>query len=135
MSEIVERARALRLTIEEMAQGLDDEKAVEVKELFPEWDGFTNLTKGTKVRYGGKLYTALQTHTPQADWNPEAAPSLFAEVLPGQAGTEIGEWKQPDSTNPYNKGDRVIFEGATYESLIDGNVWSPSAYPSGWSKI
>ena len=135
MSEIVERARALRLTIEEMAQGLDDEKAVEVKELFPEWDGFANLTKDTKVRYGGKLYTVLQTHTPQADWNPEAAPSLFAEVLPGQGGTDIGEWAQPDSTNPYNKGDRVIFEGATYESLIDNNIWSPSAYPAGWKEV
>ena len=135
MSGIVERARVLRMAIEDMAQGLDDEKAVEVKELFPEWDGFTNMTRGTKVRYNGKLYTVLQDHTPQPDWNPEAAPSLFTEVLPGQGGTEIGEWVQPDSTNPYMTGDRVTFEGKTYESVIDGNVWSPSAYPAGWKEI
>jgi len=32
----------------------------------------------------------------------------------------------------YAIGDRVTFEGATYESLIAANVWSPTAYPAGW---
>ena len=35
----------------------------------------------------------------------------------------------------YNTGDRVRFEGAIYESLIDGNVWSPADYPAGWKLI
>jgi hypothetical protein len=60
---------------------------------------------------------------------------VAAEVLPGQGGTDIGEWTQPDSTNPYMKGDRVIFEGKIYESTIDGNVWSPADYPAGWQEI
>ena len=35
----------------------------------------------------------------------------------------------------YAKGDRVSFEGSDYESLIDGNVWSPTGYPAGWRLI
>ena len=47
----------------------------------------------------------------------------------------IPEWEQPDSTNAYKKGDKVRFEGKVYESLIDNNVWSPSAYPAGWRQV
>ena len=30
---------------------------------------------------------------------------------------------------------RVSFEGADWESLIAGNVWSPTGYPAGWLKL
>jgi len=29
----------------------------------------------------------------------------------------------------------VTFEGKVYESTIDANVWSPTAYPAGWKKV
>ena len=35
----------------------------------------------------------------------------------------------------YNKGDRVNFNYQDYESLMDGNTWSPSDYPAGWKTI
>ena len=35
----------------------------------------------------------------------------------------------------YSKGDRVTFEGAVWESVIDANVWSPTAYPAGWKAL
>lgn len=45
-------------------------------------------------------------------------------------------WVQPSGAqDAYKKGDRVSFDGSDYESLIDGNVWSPSAYPAGWKTI
>ncbi len=31
--------------------------------------------------------------------------------------------------------DLVIFKGKTYESTIDNNVWSPTAYPAGWKEL
>lgn len=68
-----------------------------------------------------------------ADGLVAAAPSLFAEVLPGQGGTGIGEWKQPDSTNPYQKGDKVTHNGKTWESTADNNVWEPGVY--GWTEV
>ena len=115
---------------------LTDEQAAECKDLYNEWSpNSPGYTVGYRVTYGGKLYKCLQDHTPQEAWTPTAVPSLWAEILPGQGGTEVGEWVQPDSTNPYKKGDRCRFEGQVYESIIDGNVWSPADYPAGWKAI
>ena len=32
-------------------------------------------------------------------------------------------------------GDKVIFEGQVYESVIDGNVWSPIDNPTSWKSV
>lgn len=80
------------------------------------------------------LYKVLQDHTSQSNWTPTAAQSLFAKVLIPEPSV-IPEWEQPSSTNPYMKGDKVRFEGKIYESLIDNNIWSPSAYPAGWKEV
>lgn len=34
---------------------------------------------------------------------------------------------QPDSTNGYSTGDRVVHNDRTWESLADNNVWEPGA--------
>lgn len=113
------------------AQSLTDEQAIAVKNIYPVWDGNgVSYQKDYYLTYDGKLYKVLQAHTSQADWAPDAAPSLFAEVLPGQGGTGIGEWVQPGSTNPYQTGDRVTHNGKMWESLIDGNVWEPGTQGS-----
>ena len=110
---------------------LSDEQALTVKDLYADWDGNSiGYVAGDRVQYNGKLYKCLQGHTSQADWAPEAAPSLWTEILAGQDGTEIGEWTQPESTNPYKKGDKVTHNGKTWESLVDGNVWEPGAQGS-----
>lgn len=136
--DVIERARELRKQIEVGAASMNDETAIKFVELFPTWSGDgVAYGVGDRVRYGGVLYKVLQVHTSQADWTPEAAPSLFAEVLIPDPEL-IPVWKQPDSTNPYAKGDRVHFPGESdpvYESLIDGNVWSPAAYPAGWKTV
>ena len=137
--EKITRARILRAQIETMAQSLDDETAETVPELFPEWnpDSCSYVT-GDRVKRNGLLYKVLQPHTSQAGWTPEDAPSLFARILAGQDGTEIGVWEQPDSTNTYMTGDRTHYPTMAdpiYESLIDNNVWSPEEYPQGWQLI
>ncbi|MCD7946340.1 MAG: hypothetical protein LUF81_07030 [Clostridiales bacterium] len=128
------RAEALkyRAAIETAVQSLDDETAAEVPTLFPAWSAETAYEAGTKVQYGGTVYTVLQDHTSQSDWTPDTAASLFAEVLPGQGGSEVGEWVQPDSTNPYMQGDTVTHNGKTWVSDIDNNVWEPGVY--GWTE-
>lgn len=115
----------------------DDTEALNVKFLYKEFDkqiGRT-LDVGEYIQYNDKLYKVLQAHTVQVNWTPDAAPSLFAEVLTDPTGQTILEWKAPDSTNPYMTGDKVKYEGVIYESLIDNNVWSPVAYPAGWKQI
>jgi len=32
-------------------------------------------------------------------------------------------------------GDKVRFNGKVYESVINGNVWSPADYPAGWREV
>lgn len=132
----VAKAAELRSTIDTLADTLDDEQAMEMPLLFAEWSGNDVFyDTGKRVTYNGTLYKVLQAHSSQATWTPESAPSLFAKVLAGQDGTEIGEWVQPDSTNGYMKGDKATYNGKTYESTIDNNVWSPSAYPAGWKEV
>ena len=111
---------------------VDDQTALRMVEYYPAPDA-ASYAAGDRIQYNGKLYKCLQAHTAQADWNPVDAPSLWAEVLAGQDGTEIGEWVQPDSTNPYMRGDRVSYNGKIYESEVDNNVWAPVVY--GWVEI
>ena len=50
-------------------------------------------------------------------------------------GDTVLDWEQPDSTNGYMVGDKVKFEGHIYVSIIDNNIWSPTAYPEGWELV
>lgn len=133
MGNLIERARQLRATIEELATNLTDDAALEAKELFSIWSTDTDYIVDDRVRYEDGLYRVLQNHTSQDDWTPTNAPALFAEILPGQEGTDIGEWVQPDSTNPYQIGDRVIHNGVVYECTVANNVWEPGVY--GWQIV
>lgn len=110
-----------------------DEQALTAVEVYPQWDGNGEAYKvGQRVQYNGTLYKVLTDHTSQEAWTPADAPSLFAKVLIPDANV-IPEWEQPDSTNPYMKGDKVTYNGKTYESTVDGNVWAPDAY--GWQEV
>ena len=128
-----EQALKYRELIEKISTNFTDEEALEVPMLFPRWNGNRQSYKvGDRVYYNGTLYKILQAHTSQEIWTPTDAPSLFAEVLIPDPQV-IPEWKQPDSTNPYMKGDKVIHNGKTWVCDIDNNVWEPGVY--GWSEI
>jgi len=132
---LLELARKLRPFIEKAAISLDDADAIEAVQLFPEWSAEAEkYEKDVRVKFDNILYRCLQEHVPQEGWNPVAAPSLWAKVLIPDENV-IPEWEQPDSTNAYQIGDKVKFEGKTYESLINNNIWSPAAYPAGWKEI
>ena len=73
--------------------------------------------------------------------------ALWAAVRALQGGANAGndaseesqapaEFVQPTGAHDaYNLGDRVTFSGRVYESIINGNVWSPDVYPDGWTEI
>lgn len=125
-------ARRLRGIIETaMDGGIDDETALGAVTLFPGWDSAAAYEEDRRVRYRGTLYRCLQNHTAQADWTPEAAPSLWAKVLIPSEDV-IPEWEQPDSTNPYSKGDKVTHNGKIWVSTVDDNIWEPGIY--GWEE-
>lgn len=129
---ITERARQLRKQIESLAETLEDESALQVIELFPNWTTDISYEVGARVRYNDILYKCLISHTSQETWTPDVSPSLWTRVLIPDPET-IPEWIQPDSTNPYMTGDKVTHNNKTWISTIDNNVWEPGVY--GWDEI
>lgn len=134
MGTLVDLAVKLRPFIEKAALSLDDADALEAVQLFPRWDDSAEYKTGDKVRLQNVLYRCLQDHIAQPTWSPIAAPSLWAKVLIPDPEV-IPEWEQPDSTNPYQIGDKVTFEGKTYECVVANNIWSPASYPAGWKEV
>ncbi|WP_291280001.1 carbohydrate-binding protein [Galactobacter sp.] len=46
------------------------------------------------------------------------------------------EYVQPTgSHDAYKTGDQVTYEGKVFEAVMDGVVWSPSAYPAAWKPV
>ena len=126
-----ERARALRPYIEKASVSLADEDALQAVELFPQWVIGRAYAVDERLQYNGVLYRVVQAHTSQADWMPDKTPALFVIV----SLDEWPEFVQPTGAHDaYKKGDKVTFEGKHYISLIDGNVYSPTAYPAGWQE-
>lgn len=133
MGLIYDLATQTRTAINALTANATDEVALQAVTLYDEWDGDSVEYKtGDRVRKNNILYKVLQDHTSQSDWTPDQAPSLFAKALIPDASV-IPEWEQPDSTNPYSVGDKVMHNGNTWVSDVDGNVWEPGVY--GWSEV
>lgn len=128
-----QRAHELRETLSNAMQEVSDEIAVAYPLMYPEWETDKEYPIGFRFRYNGVLYKVLQLHTSHEAYTPDITVSLYARVLAGQDDTEIGEWEQPDSTNPYMTGDRVYHNGKLWESTVDNNVWEPGVY--GWVEV
>ena len=129
----------LNINFNGLLPNLSDEQALQVPLMFPKWQVGKAYAVGERVLYLGVLYKVLQAHTSQAGWEPDITPSLFAKnlIVKDDSGeqVDIPDWVQPDSTNPYMIGDKVIFGGKVYQSVIDNNVWSPTDYPQGWEEV
>lgn len=131
-------AEQFRRALQMFAASLDDEKAMEVATIYDPWVVDRVYAVGEFVTHGTnsvgdpQLYKVVQSHTSQSDWTPDAAPSLFAAIGLDEHGYPV--WSQPTGAHDaYNTGDIVDYNGTLYQSLIDGNTYSPDAYPAGWS--
>lgn len=125
--------RALQMFV----ASLPEEQAMEVSTLYAPWRVGKSYALGEYVTYGEnavgdpQLYKVVQAHTSQADWTPDATASLFVAIGLDDAGYPV--WSQPTGAHDaYNTGDIVDYNGTLYQSTIDGNVYSPEAYPAGW---
>lgn len=133
----LQAAEQLRKALQMFATTLTDEKAMEVVAVFDSWEAGKSYAVGDFVTYGinvvgdPQLYKCISSHTSQADWTPDKAVSLFDAIGLDDSGYPV--WSQPTGAHDaYNKGDIVNYNGILYESVIDGNTYSPDAYPAGW---
>lgn len=131
-TELQKKVQAIRSQLDIVTDEMTDEQALQSSKLFKKWDsnGVT-YEVGQRLKYNDILYKVLQSHTSQLTWTPNTTPSLYTKVLIPDKDI-IPEWQQPDSTNGYMIGDKIIYNGQVYESLIDNNIWSPIDYPAGW---
>lgn len=133
-------AEQFRKALQLFAQSLDDEKAMEVATVFPEYEVGKAYVIDEKFIYGTnevgdpQLYRVVQNHISQADWTPDTATSLYDAIGLNKEGYPI--WSKPTGAHDaYNNGDIVDYEGTLYKSLINGNIYSPIEYPQGWEIV
>lgn len=129
MGKWAQAAQRVREAMDAAGAWLDDAAALDAMAIYPAWETDVAYAIGQRVRYGDKLYKCVQAHTSQGDWMPSATPALWVRV----SIEEWPEWVQPTGAHDaYAKGDKVTYKGKRYISLIDGNTYSPDAYPAGW---
>lgn len=133
-------AEQLRKALQMFAASLTDEQAMEVVAVYDPWNVGKAYAVGEFLTYGvnsvgdPQLYKVVQAHTSQADWRPDITPALYVAIGLDDQGYPV--WSQPTGAHDaYNKGDIVDYRGFLYESLIDGNVYAPDAYPAGWRAL
>ena len=79
--------RLISLAKSEMAM-LEDKDALDVLELYPQWQSGKDYATGDRVRYDDKLWKVVQGHTSLESWKPDVATSLFTQVtISSDAGT------------------------------------------------
>lgn len=111
------------------------------------WKAGIELHEGQYTTHGGKLYKVTRdvetldpSHTPDT-----LIGHFYAEATPEDEFGEDDAWEGPDTVedfiqptganDAYSLGKKVKFEGHIYESVIESNAFSPTAYPAGWKKI
>lgn len=133
-------AEQMRKALQMFAASLTDEEALEVATVYDPWKVGKAYKLDDLLLYGEnavgdpQLYRVVQRHTAKANWTPDVAISLYKAIGLDNAGHPV--WSQPTGAHDaYNTGDIVNYNGVLYRSMIDGNVYSPEAYPQGWEAV
>ena len=126
----LQAAEQLRKALQMFASTLDTSKALEIPAVYPQWRVQWAYNVGDIVAYGvnavgdPQLYKVVQAHMSQQEWTPDSTASLYDAIGLDDKGYPI--WSQPSGVHDaYNIGDIVNYNGQLYESLLNGNVWSP----------
>ena len=137
--KLIEQAQVIREAMDYAGASLNEETALVCVALYRPWVIDAAYKKDEYLTYGvngvgdPQLYRVVQDHTSQADWTPDSVPALYAPIGLTEDGYPV--WSEPTgSHDAYNAGDIVEYKGKLYKSLINGNIWSPEAYPQGWEE-
>ena len=106
---------------------------------FIDWDSMPQTLKDWMANNTGVVTSPFNGRGGEgvSIFNPEDIynhlESIGAPKWGGLDGVE-NQWSDPELWALSNVmiGDQRVFDGVTYESTIDFNVWSPAQYPEGW---
>lgn len=128
-------AEQMRKAIQLYIAALDEDDALMVATVYPEWAANVKYKNKEWVKYGQNtmgdpiLYQILSDHTSQAQYPPDVDNTHYKKV--GETADGTPKWVQPvGAVDAYDKGDIVDYNGVKYISTIDANVWAPDVY--GW---
>lgn len=99
------------------------------------WTNGVAYAVADSATYAGAIYLCVQAHRSQINWMPPAVPALWRQIrAAGETPATIPAWVQPlGAHDVYTKGSKVVHNGKTWESTINGNVWAPGVY--GWQEV
>ncbi len=131
----LQAAEQMRKAIQLYIAALDEDDALMVATVYPEWAANVKYKNKEWVKYGQNtmgdpiLYQILSDHTSQAQYPPDVDNTHYKKV--GETADGTPKWVQPvGAVDAYDKGDIVDYNGVKYISIIDANVWAPDVY--GW---
>ena len=131
---LTEKARKMRAAMETAAVSLDDATASTAPELFPRLKGDGSLVKaGTRICWCGTLKRAAVDLWDNAENTPDAAPTLWEDVLYRDGIRIIPETITVGRA--FSKGEKGWWGDVLYASTMDANVYTPEQYPAGWDII
>ena len=113
----------------------DPAEALANQAIYPFWSGDSvDVLAGEKYQAFDdlelKLYEVIQSHTTQEGWEPPTVPALFKRVA---LSDEILPWVQPTGAHDaYAIGDRVSYQGYTWESTVNANIYAPGVVAGQW---
>ena len=112
----------------------DDATASRAVEFHPEMQYNGKLIPAkTRINWKGQLKrSAVDIWDTEAN-NPDNAPALWEDIVYRNGFRIIPEIIT--ATLAFSKGECGWWDGVLYESLIDGNVYTPVVHPQGWEAI
>lgn len=126
-----------------LSKDLSKEQKENILKQYKPYQVGKSYEENEKFTYKDKVYEVIQAHTSQTTWLPDSTPALYKEYLnvkiqnqDGSTTEVVKEFKQPTGAHDaYKKGDKVLFNGKIYKSLIDNNTYSPADYAQGWEEV
>lgn len=129
-----EQAYKLRAILEKAAQGLEDADASLAPSFFPRLKEDGGLVSaGTKINWQGAVKRAAVDLWDMAENNPSNAPDLWEDISYREGHRIIPETITAGTA--FAKDEFGWWNGVLYKSLLEGNVWTPTAYPAGWEVV
>ena len=127
-------ADALIQALLTLREGADDSVASLSVGAYPTLKGSGGLIKaGTRINYNGVIKRASVDLWDTSENSPDNAPSLWEDISYREGYRIIPE--VITSGTAFMKDECGWWGDILYISLIDNNVWTPSAYPGGWREF
>lgn len=131
---ILEKARLQRRNIVFGSESLDDRLASETPELFDKLNENGELVPvGTRINWNGTLKRASVDLWDTKENNLDNAPTLWEDIEYKNGIRIIPEVITVGTA--FSKDELGYWRDTLYKSLLDNNVWTPEANPSGWELV